>query len=64
MGARLAIAYGIALILIRFMMNTTFVRALIGSIIYVVGFYGSTYIAYALVFSAGGDTLVKSGTGG
>ncbi len=60
----LCIALVIAFILIHFVLGGTVIRALIGSLLFVVAFYGSTCLAYWLIVEAGAQGMLKGGLGG
>jgi uncharacterized membrane protein len=62
--ARVAIVFGVSFLLMRFFLSGTLVRSLISGLLYVMGFYGSIYLAYQIIVQADAQGLLKGGMGG
>ena len=60
----LGISFVIAFLLIHFVLGGTLIRALLGTLLFVLAFYGSTYLAYGLIVKAGAQDMLKGGVGG
>jgi len=60
---RLGIVFVLAIILIKFLMSSTLVRAIIGSIFYLAAYYGCVLLSWVIIVQAGAQNLLKSGGG-
>lgn len=60
----LGIAFATSFLLMYFMLSSSLVRSLIGTIIFIVGFYGITILAYKLILATGAEGMLKKGLQG
>jgi hypothetical protein len=57
----LGIAFATSFLLMYFMLSSSLVRSLIGTILFIVGFYGITILAYKLILATGAEGMLKKG---
>ncbi len=60
----LGIAFATSFLLMYFVLTSTLLRSFIGTVIYIIGFYGIAIIAYRLILATGAESMLKKGLEG
>jgi hypothetical protein len=60
----LGIAFATSFLLMYFVLSSSPARSLLGTIIFLIGYYGITIIAYKLILATGAESMLKKGLEG
>jgi hypothetical protein len=60
----LGIAFATSFLLMYFVLSSTLLRSLLGTILFIIGYYGISILAYKLIISTGAEGMLKKGLEG
>ena len=60
----LGIAFATSFLLMYFVLSSTLVRSFLGTILFIIGYYGITLLAYKLILVTGAEGMLKKGLEG